>query len=313
MGNAFGVPANTGGFSQLLSKDYQKVWLDQYATFEKEWSKIGKVENYTTNYIKEGQVSNLTALRNISEGGQIQFESPRQGSEKTVYFDKMGLGFQITEEMYEDDLTGIMKKMPAALADAGNYTFEFKFWDIFNAGFLTTTRTVFGAEALFASHTLIGANGGTYANYEATPSTFSMTSLQAMLDRGENMKDESGRPAPMKFDLIIIPPALRWKAAELIKSEYHPSQDATTGSFMKINPLNEEAKGLEYMVCHYLTSTTAFFAVNKKMHDARMAWRKKLAFESGDNFETGNALFKVTTRFKPTIFNWRGLDGNAGA
>lgn len=309
----FTVPATTGGFSTLLSKDYNKVFQDNYAKFEKEWTRIAKVENYTTNYVKESQVSDLTALRDITQGGQITFESPIQGNEKTVYFSKMGLGFQITEEMYDDDLTGIMKKMPAALARAANYTFEYKFWNLLNSGFVTTSYTIIDGGALFATHNLIGANGGTAVNYAATPTALSMTSLQAALNRGENMVDESGRPAPSRYNLLIVPPALRWKAAELIGSEYHPDKDATSGSFMTINPLKKEASGLNYMVCHYLTSNTAWFMVDTSMHDLRFMWRKKLAQESSDDFSTGNAMFKVTTRFQPTAFHYRCVDGNAGS
>jgi hypothetical protein len=42
-------------------------------------------------------------------------------------------------------------------------------------------------------------------------------------------------------------------------------------------------------------------------------WRKKVQFQSGDDFSTGNALFKSTMRFAVACYDWRGAYMNAGA
>jgi hypothetical protein len=51
----------------------------------------------------------------------------------------------------------------------------------------------------------------------------------------------------------------------------------------------------------------------KEEHDLRWINRKDTWFRSWDDSDTGNAMFSVGFRVKPTFFDWRGTFGNAGA
>lgn len=296
---------NTGAFSQLVSRDFRHVFFDEYTRQPSEYEKVANVSSMDGAYIREGQMAGLSALQSLGEGEPVSYDSFIQGNEKTVRPTDFALGVAITRNMYDDDRTGYMKKAFAELGKAAAYTRELKFWDLLNAGFVTTTRTGIDSAALLASHTLL--DGSTYANYASSSASLSMTTLQAMMNRFELTPNERSIPIKIKPKLLIVPPALRWKAEMLLKSEYNPENANNEKNYSEITDL-------QYMVCHYLTSTTAWFMVGQKSdHDLRFIWRKQLQLQSTDDFDTRTAKFMAVMRFQTTFFGWRGVDGNAGA
>lgn len=302
-----GGPNVTGGFSQALDPSYRKVFFDEYTRIAEEYSKVANISSGDMNFIKEGQMSGFGAMKETGQGEPMFFDRMVQGNEKTVYYKAFTLGFTIPEELYEDDLTGHFKKIPAELGKSAAYTKELEFWDIFNNGFVTTYRTGIDGKALFADdHPTLDADGATQDN-EGTAAALSQTSLQAALDHFENLENERGIPIVKKPKYLIIPPALRWKAKELLLTEAKPYTADNT-----VNALYDE--GLQYMVCHYLTSDTAWFLVTEPSeHDLRFVWRKKTAFNSWDDPSSRMAFFGASNRFVTTFFDWRGTYGNLGA
>ena len=296
---------NTGAFSQLLSKDFSNVFFDEYTRQDTEFDKVANVTTMDGAYIREGQMAGLSALQTVGEGEPVGFDSFIQGNEKTVQPSDFALGVAITRNMYDDDRTGYMKKAFSELGKAAAYTRELKFWDLLNSGFVATTRVGIDGKALLTNHTLVG--GGTYANYAATSSSLSMTTLQAACDRFELLPNERGIPIRIKPKLLIVPPQLRWKAEQLTKSEYNPENANNEVNTAQIT-------GLQFMVCHFLSSTTAWFlAGDKADHDLRFIWRKQLQLTNTDDFDTRSAKFMAVMRLQTTFFGWRGIDGNAGA
>lgn len=298
--------ANTGAFSQLISRDYKKVFLDEYMRVPEEYKAVARVETMDGAYIREGQVAGLTVMQRRGEGEPAAFDNFVQGNDKTIYPENFALAMAITQDMWDDDKTGHIKKAFQELGKAAAYTRELLFWDLLNSGFVTTNRVGIDSLALFGAHTYVG-QAGTYSNYAATGSSLSMTTLQAGLDNFEKLRNERGVPMVMKPRILLVPPELRWKAEELLKSEYNP-EDAN----MKVNTVAN--KGLQFMVCHHLSSTTAWFLLAAKTdHDLRYMVRKPLALKSYDDPDTGNAKFIASMRAVANFVHWRGTYGNAGA
>jgi phage major head subunit gpT-like protein len=298
--------ANTGAFSQSISRDFKSVFFDEYKRHPEEYKAVAKMETMDGAYQREGEMVGLSTLHEIGEGQPIPFDNFIQGNEKTIFPANFALAFSVTQNMWDDDQKGHIKKAFAELGKAAALTRELKFWDILNSGFVTTKRTGIDAKELIATDHPLYGTGGTYSN-EGTAASLTVTSLQAAMNRYEKMQNDKGIAIPMKPKLLIIPPELRFEAEKLLKSEYNPenanSQVNTVGN-----------KGLEFMVCHYLTSTTAWFlAGDKADHDLRFITRKGLALKNYDDPRTGNAIFQATARFQTTFVRWRGVDGNLGA
>lgn len=301
-------PAMTGGFSQLLTRDYHKVFFDEYMRYEDEWSRVFNVESHNEHQYKEGQLAGFGRMSAVNEGQATPMVAPEQGNEKEVTFTTYRMGFQITEEMYDDDLTGHMKKMPQELGKSAAYTKEVLAWDLFNSGFSSDGGiTGVDGKTLFADdHPLIGVSD-TLDN-QGTAATLSRTALQSALNHFHSLKNEMGIPIKATPKLLVIPYQLQWVAEELLMSEYKPgTADNDVNAIKNIS-------GLQYMISHYLTSSTAWFVLAaKEEHDLRWINRKDTWFRSWDDSDTGNAMFSVGFRVKPTFFDWRGTFGNAGA
>jgi phage major head subunit gpT-like protein len=297
--------AVTPNYRQTLSRDYHKVFFDEYQRHEPQFPEVFNVTTHSEHQYKEGQLAGLTAAQQIAEGGPIPIATPVQGNEKEVKFPQYGLGFQLTQIQMEDDLTGHFRRMPTELGKALAYTREILAWDIFNSGF-TDVRFGIDGKRLFANNHTTLVSEDTINNVGSA--SLSRTSLQAALDHFETMINENGVPTKMTPKLLIIPPQLRWKAAELMLSEYKPETADND-----INSLKVHAGGLQYKVVHYLTSTTAWFVAADDPIEPRFIWRRQATFRDWDDPNTGNAIFAGTMRFKPSFWDYRWGWGSTGA
>ena len=298
-------PGATTNLNQLTIKDFDKIFYDNYLRPPTEYTQFLNVNTGNANYQRVGQVGGFGALVDISEGEAIPYDMIKQGNEKTIKYTNIALAAQVTENMREDDITGIIAQIPAMMAKSMLYTCELKGIDLLNSGFVTTTRAGLDTKALFsAAHTLV--DSATAGVNLTTAASLSETSLQALMDTMEGCLNEKGIPIPIQPKVLIIPVALRWVAERLLLSELRPG---TTD-----NDVNVLKGKLRFMVNHYLTSTTAYFlAADKSEHDLQLIFRRKLKTASQDDFNTGSWLYKVTARLTADFFDWRGCAGNAGA
>lgn len=300
---------NTGAFSQLISRDFRKVAFDEFVRREPEFDKVFNIDTMDGAYIREGQAAGLGPLQVVGENQPIPYDAFVQGKEKTLTPIDYALALAITHDMYMDDLTGIMKKAAAELGKSAAYSRELIAWDVFNSGFVTTYRTGIDGYALFyASHPLFASGSSVYGNTATgASSALTMTSLQAALDSIEMTTNEKNIPIQLKPRLLLVPPQLRWKAQQLLKSEFNPEN---ANHEINTTPIMD----LQFMVCHWLTSTTNWFILcDQGVHDLRYIWREKFQVQNSDDFNTGAALFKGTMRCLAGFVNWRGVYGSAGA
>ena len=298
-------PGATVNLNQLTIKDFDKIFYDTYLRPPTEYTEFLNVNTGNANYKRVGQVGGFGALVDISEGEAVPYDMVKQGNEKTIRYTNIALAAQVTENMREDDITGIIAQIPAMMAKSMLYTCELKGIDVLNSGFVTTTRAGLDTKSLYSTtHTLV--DSGTAGINNTTAASLSETALQALLDTMENTLNEKGIPIPIQPKLLVIPVALRWIAERLLLSEKRPGTMDND-----VNPL----KGmLRFMVSHYTTSNTAYFVVGDKSdHDLQLIFRRKLKTAAQDDFNTGSWLYKVSARLTADFFDWRGTAGNAGA
>ena len=302
--------ANTKAFPKQLDKDINKMFFDSYTEYEPEYTKIAKISKAPAgNHYTEAEISGLGAFRPIGEGEGVSFDLPVEGHEKTVYYDKFGLGFQVTEEMVADDLQGKIIQMPKKLAKSGRYKFETAFFDLFNNGFVTTYHTAWDGKAIFTTdHTTL--KSGDTINNDLTAASLSETSLQAMFEYFDTLVDESGNPLMMKPKILLYPTELRWTAEQLMKAR--GAVDSMDNNLNLLNPENGAVANYITHMSRFLTSSTAYFLLAEE-RDCRMLVKKDVTMESSDDFSTGNRLYKATSRFVSFVNDYKGMVGNAGA
>ena len=62
---------------------------------------------------------------------------------------------------------------------------------------------------------------------------------------------------------------------------------------------------------HYITDADAWFVLADE-HDINYFDRRKVAFANTDDFDTGDAKFKLTRRNGSGFGDWRGIYGSSG-
>jgi hypothetical protein len=311
-GGGIGATVN---LSQLTIKDFDDIFYDTYTRPVPEYTQLFNVKTADANYWRQGQVGGFGAMQDMDEGQAIPYDVIKQGNEKTIRYQNIGLAVQITQMLREDDKSGIVAKIPMLMAKSLLYTCELKAWDVLNSGFVTTKRVGLDGKALFSTtHTLVDS-ASTMSN-QGTSASLSETSLLALLDLHENTVNERAIPAPNQPRVLWVPVALRWVAERLNLSENrvgtHDNDVNVLGPKGQI--LGPSPGKLRFQVGHYLTSTTAYFtAADKEDHDLRFIWRRKLQTKAQDDFNTESWLYKITARLTADFFDHRGICGNAGA
>lgn len=292
--------------ADLLADGFRTILFDRWDTIKWIYDKIFNVDTSTKKEEKDSAVHGFGLMPSKAEGMGITYEDPAQGYDVTYTHVTYGMGFRVTEEMWEDDLYGKIKKLPKALAKSAMHTVEQACANIFNNGFVTTYNSGGDSKALFATdHPLVG--GGTQANTPAVAADLTVSSLQAAITAIEEMTDDNGIVLTLKPKTLLVPTALKWTAKELLKSEKKPGTADND-----INALADEDLG--YTTWPYLTDDDAWFLLTEKdEHELNFFWRRKLDTDDESDFDTGDLKFKATMRFSVKWSDYRGTYGSPGA
>lgn len=285
------------------------LMTEEYKRYPEVWRELVKVERSDKAKEECAYISGLAMVPKKGEGDPVTYDARIMGPTKTWVHDTYALGMRITEEAIEDDLYNIMKDGARELGVSARETRHVAVAEIFNTGFVTTYHTAGDGLAIFATnHTKLG--GGTWGNV-ATASALSYSTLQNAILAFESQTDHRGKKMMQTPVTILVPPALEYKALELLETVGQPENANNT-----INAVKRARPCLRLVVWPYLTSATAWFLIGD---NARMATglthfeRVGVQFGKEGDFDTGDAKFKTRFRISTEVNNPIGLYGNAGA
>ena len=288
-----------GAFSNLLAPGFRKIVFETYKERPTEGDKWINMNKSARAYEEDFPIAGFGTLLVKSEGGPVSYQDAIQGVLKRYTWTTYGLGFRITEEMMEDDLYGIMgAKMSKALGRSARNNFEVVSHSVLNSAFDTTVNGFESGVALCstAHNTLRGIS---QTNRPATDTGISLPAVQASIEAFHALNDESGLPAMFIPKYVIYNPADHWIVNQILKSEKLPG-----GNQNDINQLNRE--GLTPMLSHYLTIGTGWYILADN-HDLNYFDRRQPRLTNTDDFETGDAKFKLTRRNGGGFGDWRGI------
>jgi hypothetical protein len=294
-----------GAFSNLLAPGYRKIIFESYKERPMEGTKLVNLNTSKRAFEEDFPIAGFGALQKKPEGGSVVFNDAIQGTVKRYTWSTYALGFRITTEMMEDDLYGIMgNRMSKALGRSVRNNQEIVLHAPFNNAFSTSFSGFVSGESLVsATHALI--RGGTISNRSATDADFDLLALQAALESFHSLTDESGIPAVFIPKMVIHGINDHWLVSQVLKSQYLPG-----GNFNDVNQVAQE--GLSPHLSHYLTDADSWFVLCTQ-HDVNYFDRRPPTFSNSDDFETGDAKFKVTRRNGSGYGDWRGVWGSQGS
>lgn len=301
------MAATTSEFSsEILAPGLRKIYQEDQASYIGEYSMIigaGNILTSTKAYEKDFAMAGFNTAFKKDEGGPIVFVEPIEGSTRTYTWDVYALGFAVTEEAYDDDQYNKIKGLPKYLSMALNLKLESLVADYLYNGFTAGQSLGIDGLSLFnTSHTRLD-RGTVQANRPSVNLALSPLSIEAALVAMNKMVTELGDPSAWDASTLIIPADLEPTAYECLS--------ATKVPYVMDNTPNWINGRLTPKVYHFAQSATAWFVQCKK-HDLKLFWRKKARFKNGDDFITGNALFKGWYRVGIGHSSYRGWYGSPG-
>jgi phage major head subunit gpT-like protein len=159
-------------------------------------------------------------------------------------------------------------------------------------------------QPLFSIHHPREDGGTAQSNVEANGAVLSETSLKAAILALKGQLDGKGMKIMVKPSMLIVPPALEHTAKVLLQS------DAKPGSAN--NDINTLKGEMQLFVYDWLTSSTAWFIVDKDVAELNFFWRTKPEFKQDESFDTDAARYKARMRFSVGFSEWRGIWGSKG-
>lgn len=279
---------NRGNFGDLLAPGFRMIFFDNLGRKESQYTTLYNMLTSSRQYEDDSYVSGFGFIPLKSEGVEMDSDEVIQGFDKRYVHDTYALQYRITEEMEEDDLYSIMKKLPAALGTSMKETIETDGANMFNNGFNAAIETGGDGKELFATdHPLVG--GGTQKNELSTAADLDATSLEQALIDIRATTDDRGLLVHLRPRLLVVPPEMEWTAQILLKSALDP--DSAN------NAINPALNKLQIVVNDYLTDTDAWFILCDT-HELNWFWRVNPDHMQGNDFGTGDAKFKVRARWK---------------
>lgn len=295
-----------GAFTNFTSKDVKKVFFNEYARYPSEYSKVFYSETVDGRYENYGRAYGLGAVPEKTEGGTFEMRNIEQSDTVQFTFPTYSFGVSITEEMLEDDQTGIFGNLGEEMARSVNYTLETLAWPVLTGGFSSSGgETGTDGKTLFADDHPIGSTGGTQDNQSS--GALSTTTLQAAVTAFKKQKNDANVPVLIQPKALVIPPDLEWKAKELMLSKLDPDSGNNA-----VNTLQGE--GLKYMVFHFGSSTTNWFLLSEPRAGQLMSmFRSPMKMTDFIEPQTGNKVIRVRFRYQAGHVDWRGTYGSSGA
>lgn len=299
------------GFANLLAPGMFKVFSQNLdiKQWPEEYSKVFELDKSIRQYEEESGITGFGNAALKAERSPTTYDDPIKLDTKRYTFLTYSLGFRVSLELYQDDLYGKMKKMPAELAFSMRNVVETLAAGVFINGFTDTAdyrgpdgEPLFG-DGTTKDHPLVG--GGRQANQLSVAADLNVDSLELMLTLMESTVNDRGLLTMQKVVKLVVPVQLQQTVKKLLESELEP--------FTGNNQKNVYADmDLKYVVWRYLTDPDAWFAM-AQFHYLKHWWRMRPDFQSGDDFDTRDAKYSSVQRHDSGYTSWRGVGGSPGA
>lgn len=278
-----------------------KVFFEEYGEPDAQFEKVFNVETSSRMREQTTGVTGFGLAGEKPEGEPVTYDILHQAYDKTFTHSTYALGFQVTEEAFEDDLDGPMRNGAKALGRSMRTTKNTLVWNVFNNSFTTETSPD-GVSVFNNAHPLI--EGGTFDNLIS--GDLSISTLESAISTFDDMRDQRNLIIEMEPTLLLYPPELRWLVIEILKSTDKP--DTANRS---INPVHMV---LTPIMSKYLTGDDDWFVGSPPSQSKLMLWnRRPLKIQSDTDFDTGNGKTKATQRHSQGWGDWVGWVGGQGA
>jgi len=304
-------------FGDVYDARIKKQFLLSYGPPENEFEKFYRTEDISEQDIRYSYQSGFGLWNRKADLELVTYDTVYQGYDTTITPWEYASGFQIGQQAYEDDKTGLLQGLVGPFAESARDTLEY----LGVAPFINATSTtafspyMSGGDGVALLSTLhpIPA-GGVFANTPASGTDLSIAAVSA--GRIAMMKTPNARGLRRGVDAttLVVPIDSYYLAKELF------GQGADNMPYTADNTANVVKEGLEIVRWTGLTDTNAWFLMAKKAaqlgmkgHCLTYVNRIGVEFDRSGTFDSGARLYKGRFRVGFGYPDPRGIYGSLGS
>lgn len=322
------VPIRLADAVDLYDEAIQRVFDGRYKAAPQTYKQLCEVDTTNLYLDKSSAFTGFSSAKQFGENESVLYESPDQGFDITWTQREFGLGFAVTKKLWKFGKHGIIKKLPAKLADALVRKREKDVQDYLYQGLADTTATTYtdddgntisitggDGKALFSKiHAM--ENGGTAENnlvYDG--SAYNTVLSESGFDNAENyvsprILDGKEQKMVINYKRLLIPKALWPTAARLMKT------DRKVGSADWDKNIYFGAYQIVVMP-YYNSSGDLHWILYDPMLGSEgltLKWSQPVKLEGPEMvFDTGSFKYKSTMMYDLRHNDWRAYQGSTGA
>jgi len=275
---------------------------NNYKAHPAEWSQIfdkGTSDKYQERIV-EATTFGLAPIK--PEAAAIQFDTDAEGYTSTFTHIVYGLGYVVTEEELEDNqYQEVSMRRSKNLSWSLATTAEIVHANKINLGFSEVGGD--GVAQFSASHPTLSGNQSNLL----IAADLSETAIEDGLKVQMQAKNSRGLRIALRTKRLIISTDETFNAQRILKSDL---RQGTANN--DINAIKALGAIPELTINHFLTDSDAWFLQTDVPEGAKSLWRREVALEKDNDFDTANAKAKATMRFAAGFGDWRCMYGNAG-
>lgn len=305
---------------ELLKVDLDHVLFEALGTFgyEEMLNRLFQVTTSKKNLEYGLTVGGFPLMAEKPESESLTARDFKEGYKTTYTHKTFGMYCALSMESQQDELHGIVSKLPQAMARAVDASINYYTSRIFSRANSTSEDFITGGDGvalISTSHPLKG--GGTSSNTPSTAADLTATSFWAGMNAFYEMLDDESKPVRTSPATLLIPHQSEQKAIELLLSDKYPENAENA-----INAIQKRRGAkMDYLVWPYWLGSVdsdCWFIIGDKGdwggdYPLKFYWRMKPETESDNDFYTKEFAYSVVCRFSLGYSDWRFVYGSMGA
>jgi len=296
---------NTGNIAKLLWPGLHAIW-GEYKDHPVEYKELFDTSSSDKQYEEDQLLRGLGLAPRKSEGAATVYDSTSQGITSRYTHAAYSLGFMLTREALADNqYKGKALKAMKMLARSFRQTKETVAANVYNRAHDTNYVGGDGSALCVTTHSTYSGN---QSNRLAIAADFSESALEDLCVQIANAVDESGLKIALQPSKLLIPTALMFEAARVLKSVgQNDSANNAINALRSMGMFSEGAK-----VNHYFDDPDAFFVKTDVPEGMRHFEREAPEFAQDNDFDTSNLKYKGYERYSFGWTDFRGVFSNGG-
>lgn len=296
---------NTGNIAKLLWPGLNAIW-GSYKDHPGEYTELFDTVSSDKAYEEDQLVPGLGLAPIKTEGGATSYDTLSQGITSRYTHVAYSLGFMITREaMADNQYKSKALKAMKMLARSFKQTKETVAANVYNRAH--TSGYTFGDGSLLCvtNHSTLA---GSQSNRLTTAADFSEAAVEDLCVIINNAVDERGLKIALMPRKLLIPTALQFEAARVLKSV--GQNDTANNAINAIRSLGIFPDGAS--INHYFDDTDAFFIRTDAPDGMKHFEREAPEFAQDNDFDTSNLKYKGYERYSMGVTDFRGVYSNGG-